>query len=113
MHNSSEVSYGSPVYGEELEAVIDRIKEDCTSYRASELVDAEIVREDFGVGMYWRHESQERFVMITAYNEDRAYISVGASNHNRESEEVIEIGFVGLEKLESHLEAAGSTAESM
>jgi len=106
------MSYGSPVYGEELEAVIDRIKEDCTSYKASELVDAEIVREDFGVGMYWRHESQERFVMVTAYNEDRAYISVGASNQ-KGSEEVIQIGFVGLEKLEPYLEAAGSTAESM
>ena len=112
MQNSSESSYGDPVYGDELDAVMDRIEEDCISYRANEMVDAEIIREDFGIGMYWDHEQEEKFVLVTAYNEDRAYLSVGSSNRYND-EEIIEIGFVDLEKLEPHLEAAGTTAESM
>ena len=112
MEDPSEQPYGGPVYGEELDAVMDLIEENCNRYKTSELADAEIVREDFCVGMYWDHEDEEKFVLVTAYNENRAYFSVGASNQDR-SEEITEIGFVDLEKLKPHLEAAGSTAESM
>lgn len=112
MQNSSESSYGDPVYGDELDAVMDRIEENCNNYRVNELVDAEIVREDFGIGMYWDHDQEEKFVLVTAYNEDSAYISVGASNDFND-EEIIEIGFLDLENLGPHLEAAGKTAESI
>lgn len=107
-----ETGYGDPVYGEELDAVMDRIERNCNHYKAEELVDGETVREDFGVGLYWHHDYTERFVLVTAYNQDRAYLSVGASSLDN-SEEIMELGFVKLENLKPHLEAAGSTAESL
>jgi len=111
MSESSE-DYGGPIYGKELDAVMDGIQQDCDSYKASELFDADIVREDFGIGIYWDHENTERFVLVTAYDKNRAYISAGASSRDR-TQNIIEIGFVDLEDLEPHLEAAGSTAESL
>jgi hypothetical protein len=111
MPESSE-DYGGPMYGKELDAVMDGIQQDCDSYKPSELFDADIVREDFGIGIYWDHENTERFVLVTAYDKNRAYISAGASSRDR-TQNIIEIGFVDLEDLEPHLEAAGSTAESL
>ena len=105
-------SYGKPVYGEELESVMDRIQESCENYKLQNLDDADTVREDFGIGVYWEYEDMERFVLVTAYNENNAYISAGASERDN-SEEIIEFGFIDLESLESQLEAAGATAESI
>lgn len=101
-----------PVYGEELEAVMDDIKEGCDAYKLEHLADAETVREDFGVGLYWDYEDEERFVLVTAYNQDRAYLSAGVSMRDN-SEEIVELGFVDLEGLKIHLEVAGARAESI
>lgn len=105
-------SYGEPVYGAQLEPVLDRVEEHCIDYLTSSLNAGDIFRKDFGVDLYWDRNSMERFVLVTVYNEDRVYLSAGASNSFNQ-EEIIEIGFVGLEKLGPHLEAAGSTAESL
>ena len=101
---------GGAICSGELDSVMDDLEETCRNYFSND-ISVEIRNEDFGVGVYWNFENQDRYVLLTPLKKDSVYIAVGTGSEV--DEKVTGLCISRLKDIEPALDAARGAAEGL
>lgn len=100
-----------PVPDNQVEPLLNRLFDAAEEYAAVEFNNSEIVKGDYGVEIYWGAGKADNVISLTAYNEFYTYVSAGVSNGV--SKEYLPLNMTRFENLDTMLDAARGTAESL